>query len=63
MHILYLNANASISSTVIHATMNSDPKVNVSTVFYCLEYHKIGALLQKMMVGDLIAGMTGIVEA
>ena len=39
-----LYCNACIISVAVFAVINSDPKVDVSTVFCrCLEYHIIGA--------------------
>ena len=38
-----LYCNACIISVAIFAAINSDPKVDVSTVFCRLEYHIIGA--------------------
>ena len=38
-----LYRNACIISVAVFAAINSDPKVDVLTVFCCLEYHIIGA--------------------
>jgi hypothetical protein len=45
IHILYLNSIA-ISVAILAAT-NSEPKVDVSTVFCILEYHRTGVKLTK----------------
>ena len=38
-----LYCTACIISVAVFAAINSDPKVDVSTVLSCLEYHIIGA--------------------
>jgi len=48
MHNLY--HKLSKSSTVILMAMNSEPKVEVSTVFCAFEYQKMGALFRKMRI-------------
>ena len=39
-----------INSVPIFKATYSEPKVDVSTVFYLVEYHKIGAMLQKINI-------------
>jgi hypothetical protein len=47
-----LERKPSIISMAILAAMYSEPNVDVSTVFCCLEYHKIGAQFTKMSIPD-----------
>lgn len=59
---------ASISSTAIQSMMNSEPKVEVSFIFYFLENHVIGVLLRKMIMSVwapsyLVFGMISIKKA
>ena len=48
MRTLYFKT--SLVSVAIFKAINSDPKLKVSTVFWCLMNHKIWALLVYMMI-------------
>jgi hypothetical protein len=48
IHSIYLSN--SICLIAILATMNSEPKERVSTMFCHLEYQMIGALLQNIII-------------
>ena len=49
-NILNLYFNAVISSTAFFMAVNYDPNVDVSTQFYLLLYHIMGALFTNMRI-------------
>jgi hypothetical protein len=51
-NILNLYLRLSINSTAMRAATNSEPNVDVSTVFWHFEYQMMGALLQKIIIPE-----------
>ena len=49
-NILSLYRRDSVSSVAIQSAMNSEPNVDVSTVFCHLEYHTMGVILQNRII-------------
>lgn len=49
-NIRSLYRKPSSNSTAIRIAVNSDPNVEVSTVFCALEYHKMGERFRKMRI-------------